>query len=144
MSSRPDTKVLLLLTLLLTACAGSPQRADQRFTALAEQIWQGEQRLRQNEPGQLTDMSPQALAQRQQQRLAWQAKLQQVNVDSLSEQNRINHAILVYRLADDIDEYRFGAHLMPLTAESGFHTNLGFLPQRTAFRTISDLSLIHI
>lgn len=138
MSSRPNTKVLLLLTILLTACAGSPQRADQRFTALAEQIWQGEQRLRQNEPGQLTDMSPQALAQRQQQRLAWQAKLQQVNVDSLSEQNRINHAILVYRLADDIDEYRFGAHLMPLTAESGFHTNLGFLPQRTAFRTISD------
>ncbi|MDX5405926.1 MAG: DUF885 domain-containing protein [Chromatiaceae bacterium] len=138
MSSRPYSNVLLLLTLLLTACAGSPQRADQRFTALAEQIWQGEQRLRQNEPGQLTDMSPQALAQRQQQRLAWQAKLQQVNVDSLSEQNRINHAILVYRLADDIDEYRFGAHLMPLTAESGFHTNLGFLPQRSAFRTISD------
>ncbi|MEW5682014.1 MAG: DUF885 domain-containing protein [Pseudomonadota bacterium] len=138
MSSRPDTKVLLLLTLLLTACAGSPQRAEQRFTALAEQIWQGEQRLRQNEPGQLTDMSPQALAQRQQQRLAWQAQLQQVNVDSLSEQNRINHAILAYRLADDIDEYRFGAHLMPLTAESGFHTNLGFLPQRTAFRSISD------
>ncbi|MEO3865095.1 DUF885 domain-containing protein [Rheinheimera fenheensis] len=138
MSSRPDTKVLLLLTLLLTACAGSPQRADERFTALAEQIWQGEQRLRQSEPGQLTDMSPQALAQRQQQRLAWQAKLQQVNVNSLSEQNRINHAILAYRLADDIDEYRFGAHLMPLTAESGFHTNLGFLPQRTAFRSISD------
>jgi uncharacterized protein (DUF885 family) len=138
MFSRPNTKVLLLLTLLLTACAGSPQRADQRFTTLAEQIWQGEQRLRQNEPGQLTDMSPQALAQRQQQRLAWQAKLQQVNVDSLSEQNRINHAILAYRLADDIDEYRFGAHLMPLTAESGFHTNLGFLPQRTAFRSISD------
>lgn len=138
MSSRPNTKVLLLLTLLLTACAGSPQRADQRFTALAEQIWQGEQRLRQNEPGQLTDMSPQALAQRQQQRLAWQAKLQQVDVASLSEQNRINHAILTYRLADDIDEYRFGAHLMPLTAESGFHTNLGFLPQRTAFRSIGD------
>ncbi len=138
MSSRPNTKVLLLLTLLLTACAGSPQRADQRFTTLAEQIWQGEQRLRQNEPGQLTDMSPQALAQRQQQRLAWQAKLQQVDVASLSEQNRINHAILTYRLADDIDEYRFGAHLMPLTAESGFHTNLGFLPQRTAFRSIGD------
>ena len=52
MSSRPDTKVLLLLTLLLTACAGSPQRAEQRCTALAEQIWQGEQRLRPNAPGQ--------------------------------------------------------------------------------------------
>lgn len=138
MPSLTYTYVLLLLTLVLTACAGSPQRADQRFERLAEQIWQGEQRLRQSEPGQLTDMSPQALAQRQQQRLAWQAQLQQVNLDSLSEQNRINHAILAYRLADDIDEYRFGAHLMPLTAESGFHTNLGFLPQRAAFRSISD------
>lgn len=124
--------------LLLSACAVNTGNQDQAFTALAEQLWQAEQKLTEPEPGKLLDMSPDALAKRQQQRLAWQAKLQQLDVAKLSEQNKINHAILSYRLADDIDEYRFGAHYMPLTAESGFHSSLGFLPQRKAFKTLQD------
>src|SRR5690606_3224545 len=105
------TKALLkfALVILLSGCATSSPRVDQRFTELAQQLWQAEQRLQQTEPGQLTDMSAEALAQRQQQRLGWQRKLEQFDVSALSEQNRINHAILSYRLADKIDEYRFGA-----------------------------------
>lgn len=134
------TKALLkfALVILLSGCAASSPRVDQRFTELAQQLWQAEQRLQQTEPGQLTDMSAEALAQRQQQRLGWQRKLEQFDVSALSEQNRINHAILSYRLADKIDEYRFGAHLMPLTSESGFHSSLGFLAQRSALRSLAD------
>lgn len=126
------------LLVLLSGCALQFNQADDKFTQLAEQLWQAEQRLQENEPGQLTDMSPAALQARYQQRLGWQAKLNQVDTAALSEQNRINHAILTYRLANEIDEYRFGAHMMPLTSESGFHTDLGFLPQRTVFRTKQD------
>ncbi len=61
-----------------------------------------------------------------------------MDVSGLSEQNQINHAILSYRLANDIDEYRFGAQMRPLTSESGFHTSLSFLPQRISFRTVAD------
>jgi uncharacterized protein (DUF885 family) len=138
-----NTNILagIVLLLLLSGCALSPQRADKAFHALAGQLWQAEQQLTDVEPGQLIDMSAEALARRQQQRLAWQAKLQQINVAALSEQNQLNHAILSYRLAGHIDEYRFGAHLMPLTAESGFHSDLGFLPQRTAFRSQKDYLL---
>uniref|UniRef100_A0A486XVL2 DUF885 domain-containing protein n=1 Tax=Rheinheimera sp. BAL341 TaxID=1708203 RepID=A0A486XVL2_9GAMM len=122
----------------LASCASLPQSSDKQFAALAQQLWQAEQQLQQPAPGQLIDMSAEAMAQRQQQRLAWQRKLQQIDVDRLSEQNQINHAILSYQLADQIDEYRFGAHLMPLTAESGFHSSLGFLPQRSSFKTGED------
>lgn len=122
----------------LTSCAVLQQQNQHPFSELAEQLWQAEQQLQKAAPGELLDMSDAALAQRQQQRLNWQQKLQQVDVKQLSEQDKINHAILSYRLANDIDEYRYQAHLMPLTAESGFHTSLGFMPQRSSFKTLAD------
>ncbi|MBU1310464.1 MAG: DUF885 domain-containing protein [Gammaproteobacteria bacterium] len=129
---------LVLLTLLLTGCAQTTQRADQNFNELASQLWRAEQQLTEAPVAGLLDMSPQALQQRQQQRLSWQARLQQVSVAGLSEQNQINHAILSYRLANEIDEYNFNAHLMPLTSEAGFHTSLGFLPQYSRFTSLDD------
>lgn len=144
MTITPTIKVLMLnigLVLMLAGCAATQQQPDAAFSELASQLWQAEQQLNKAEPGRLTDMSPEALATRNKQRLGWQKKLQQVDVTKLSEQNQINHAILSYRLADDIDEYRYGAHLMPLTSESGFHTSLGFLPQRATFRSVNDYQL---
>lgn len=144
MTITPTIKVLLLnigLVMMLAGCAATQQQPDAAFSELASQLWQAEQQLNKAEPGRLTDMSPEALATRNKQRLGWQKKLQQVDVTKLSEQNQINHAILSYRLADDIDEYRYGAHLMPLTSESGFHTSLGFLPQRATFRSVNDYQL---
>jgi uncharacterized protein (DUF885 family) len=141
MKTTVNIKSLLLAvmcTVLLSACATTAHNSDKQFTELAQQLWQAQQQLNETAPGELTDMSPQALEQRHQQRLRWQARLQQVDVKALSEQNQINHAILAYRLADQIDEYRFGAHLMPLTSESGFHTNLGFMVQRGSFKTAAD------
>lgn len=127
-----------LCTVLLSACATTAHNSDKQFTELAQHLWQAQQELNETAPGELTDMSPQALEQRHQQRLGWQARLQQVDVKALSEQNQINHAILAYRLADQIDEYRYGAHLMPLTSESGFHTNLGFMVQRGSSKKLAD------
>lgn len=144
MTTTPTTKTLMInlgLLLMLAGCAVTPEQPDNAFSELAAQLWQAEQQLDKPEPGRLTDMSPEALAMRNKQRLGWQSKLQQVDVTRLSEQNQINHAILSYRLADDIDEYRYGAYLMPLTSESGFHTSLGFLPQRATFRNVNDYQL---
>ncbi len=127
-----------LLLLLISGCATTGQNADENFSQLARQLWQAEQQLREAPAGKLQDLSAEALQLQQQQRLAWQARLQQVAVNQLSEQNQINHAILSYRLANEIDQYRFNAHLMPLTSESGFHTSLGFMPQYSRFSTLDD------
>ncbi|SNY59503.1 Uncharacterized conserved protein, DUF885 familyt [Arsukibacterium tuosuense] len=131
---------ITVLLAMLAGCAAAPLSTDpdQRFTQLAEQIWQAATRLTESEPERLPDMSPAALSARQQQRLEWQQQLSQVNVQKLSEQNQINHAILQYRLANQIDEYRFNAHLMPLTSESGFHTSVAMLLQRSGLRQSAD------
>ncbi len=136
-------RIMLTMTCLLVSlagCATGPiqKDPDQRFTQLAEQLWQAETALTASEPDRMPDMSPAALSARQQQRLNWQQQLQQVNVAQLSEQNQINHAILMYRLANDIDEYRFNAHLTPLTSESGFHTSVAMMLQRSALRQLAD------
>lgn len=135
--------MLIIATLVasLAGCVSTPEQAgaDQQFSQLAEQIWQAETRLTTTAADRLPDMSAAALSTRQQQRLEWQQQLQQVSVSQLSEQNQINHAILQYRLANHIDEYRFNAHLTPLTSESGFHTSVAMMLQRSALRQSADV-----
>ncbi|CAM5197938.1 hypothetical protein [Alishewanella longhuensis] len=114
---------LLAGAMLLAGCASkAPETVAPTFGELATQIWQAETALKTPAPGSLTDMSMAALAERQQQRLLLQQRLLAVDLAKLSEQEQIDHAILAYRLADEIDQYRFGAHFTPLTSESGFHT----------------------
>ncbi|MFN3709792.1 MAG: DUF885 domain-containing protein [Alishewanella aestuarii] len=139
MQIRAKPLSLIAAILLMAGCASkTPDAVAPGFSQLAEQIWQAETALRTPAPGTLTDMSPAALAARQQQRLALQQQLQAVDLTRLSEQDKINHAILSYRLADEIDQYQFNAHLMPLTSESGFHTSLAFSFQRSALRQVDD------
>jgi uncharacterized protein (DUF885 family) len=124
----------------LTGCVSTPEQAevDKQFSQLASNVWQGESKLTAAQPDRLPDMSPAAMGARQQQRLGWQQQLQQVNVAQLSAQNQINHAILLYRLANQIDEYQFNAHLTPLTSESGFHTSVAMLLQGSVLRQAED------
>lgn len=125
--------------ILLAGCASqSTAPTPPTFSELASQIWQAETALRTPATGTLTDMSASALAARQQQRLALQQQLLAVDLTTLNEQDKINHAILSYRLADEIDQYRFNGHLMPLTSESGFHTSLAFSFQRNNLRQAED------
>lgn len=130
---------LLAGAVLLAGCASkAPETVAPTFSELAAQIWQAETALRTPAAGSLADMSLSALAERQQQRLLLQQRLLAVDVSKLSEQEQIDHAILAYRLADEIDQYRFGAHFMPLTSESGFHTFLAMSFQRSALRQLDD------
>lgn len=130
---------LLAGAMLLAGCASkAPETVAPSFSELAANIWQAETALRTPAPGNLTDMSMTALAERQQQRLQLQQQLLAVDISTLTEQEQIDHAILAYRLANEIDQYRFSAHLMPLTSESGFHTFLAMSFQRSALRQVDD------
>ena len=133
---------LLAGAMLLAGCASkAPETVAPTFGELATQIWQAETALKTPAPGSLTDVSMAALAERQQQRLLLQQRLLAVDLAKLSEQEQIDHAILAYRLADEIDQYRFGAHFTPLTSESGFHTFLAMSFQRSALRQAEDYQL---
>lgn len=129
--------IALVLTGTLTACS-SQSAKPMDFDQFADQLWQAEKDLNNRSKTSLPDMSPSTLAAQAKQRQQWLDKLQQVDVATLTEQQQINHAILVYSLKDAIAEYQYGAHLMPLTSESGFHSDLAFMVSGTEFKTKQD------
>ncbi|RUO33700.1 DUF885 domain-containing protein [Aliidiomarina soli] len=127
--------------LMLSACAGttpSPStqsnqaqsqtqsHPDRAFTSLAQQAWDYQKEQRHPQDG-LLDISPQALAERHAQRLEFFQQLEAIDARTLSIQNRINRDMIMYSLANDIDQYEFNAHLMPLTNEFGFHSAIASL-----------------
>ncbi|MDF3126955.1 DUF885 domain-containing protein [Rheinheimera sp. 1928-s] len=125
------------IALLVTGCSSSSMQPTD-FDQFANQLWQAEKALDNRSKTSLPDMSAETLAAADQQRQQWLKKLEQVDVATLTEQQQINHAILHYSLKDAISEYKYGAHLIPLTSESGFHSSLAFMVSGTEFKTLQD------
>jgi len=130
---------LLVFCATLTACASSTMDPNQSFDALANGIWQKAEKIGRSDNDTLPDMSAESLAKANQQRQQLLAELTAVDVNTLSEQNQINHTILVYRLQNQVDEYTYGDHYMPLTAESGFHSDVIFMLSNSKFKTEQDV-----
>jgi len=132
----------LLVSLCCAAflgCAQQPVSTPADFDRFANDWWQRVEQVQPNTKSGLPDMSVAALEKAQQQRLQLLAELNQTKVSDLTEQQKINFAVLQYRLQNDIDEYRFGAHYMPLTAESGFHSDVLFMLSMSAIKSEKDL-----
>lgn len=129
--------MLFCMAFLITGCSSqSAQPID--FDQFAEQLWQAEKKLDNRSKTSLPDMSAATLAAQAKQRQQWLDKLQQIDSSALTEQQQINYAILSYSLEDALSEYQYGAHMMPLTSESGFHSALAFMVSGTEFKTKQD------
>jgi uncharacterized protein (DUF885 family) len=125
------------MSIVLTACSSQSAKPTD-FDQFANQLWQAEKALNNRSKTSLADMSAASLAAAADQRQRWLNKLEQVDIATLTEQQQINHEILRYSLKDAISEYQYGAHLIPLTAESGFHSDLAFMVSGTEFKTQQD------
>ncbi|WP_394173905.1 DUF885 domain-containing protein [Thalassotalea litorea] len=154
--------MVLTITLGLTACSSSTTtqnnhsdrssvsstkqnkaltNADQQLAKIIsdEQSYQDSLNPFQKNSDQLYyDVSPQALEAQFQQHLIFKQGLDNIDVTNLSPENRINHTILLYKLNNQIDNYRFKEHYMPLTAEAGFHAYLPYMVDRSSFKTVED------
>lgn len=111
---------------------------DAQYEALANDIFKKLQAQNSWASDRLPDMSAEALAKRATEQQAWLAQLEQVDVTALSRQNQINHRMITYRLKNEIDSYTYNEHYMPLNAEGGFHSNLGFMVRNASFRSFAD------
>ncbi|WP_417663737.1 DUF885 domain-containing protein [Pseudidiomarina donghaiensis] len=150
-----STFIAASLTLLLAGCANTApsteataaaeqnlsakQSADARYTELAKRIYQAMQENSAWGSAELPDMSAQALAAQFERQQAWLNELMAVNVEALSTQNQINHRMLTYGLKNQVDGYQFKDHYMPLNAEGGFHSSLGFMARNASFRSQQDV-----
>nr|WP_246037022.1 DUF885 domain-containing protein [Thalassotalea litorea] len=141
--------MVLAITLGLFACSSSTSTSTQKQSASdAQQLAQiisdeqsFQDRLnpfRKNSENLYYDVSPQALESQYQQQLALRDRLNNIDVTKLSSDNRINHTILLYKLNNQIDNYRYKEHYMPLTAEAGFHAYLPYMVDRSSFKTVDD------
>ena len=130
----------------LTACATTTsqqptqqnvaqQNVAEQFHQLADTIWEG---MNESSDTELTDMSPEALKARYEKQSKWLEQLDAIKLSQLSDEDKINHAMIRYSLKNRVDEYRFNAHYMPLTAEGSFHSSLAFMPSYTSFNSVED------
>lgn len=87
--------------------------------------------------GQLQDLSPQALAALDQRRQALLAQLQQIDRNTLSKSDKINAQILQDQIQNQVDQYRYHDHYMPLSAESGFHAYIASI-SKGRFNKVED------
>ncbi|MBU2222737.1 MAG: DUF885 domain-containing protein [Gammaproteobacteria bacterium] len=129
---------LVLYCSTLVACASSKVDPNKDFDVFANAIWQKAENIVRYDSEELPDMSESTLAAANQQRQQLITELAAVDVKTLSEQNQINHNILMYRLQNQVDEYTYGDRYMPLTAESGFHSDLTFMVSGSQIKTLGD------
>lgn len=86
----------------------------------------------------LPSMTPEALARRAGHDRTTLAKLQAIDRGSLSASERVSADMLARELSDAIADYEFGAYRIPITSDSGFHTDFADLPDRMPFATPKD------
>jgi uncharacterized protein (DUF885 family) len=65
-------------------------------------------------------------------------RLEAIDADALSREDRISRDILATLLADAIEEYRFRSFLIPITNRSGFHVSFPELHERVPLATVED------
>ncbi len=65
-------------------------------------------------------------------------RLHAIDRDGLDAAERINYDMFERRLSDWLTGFEFKGYLIPITAESGFHTGFARLPERVPLRTTQD------
>jgi uncharacterized protein (DUF885 family) len=140
------SKILILLSLFILV----PRLAvaqKQPLNELMEQIWQYELSIRptyatslgvHQYDDQLVDLSGDALSKQDKQMQRFLKALNQIDASELDRTSQINLLMQKRRIKNYVDEYRFNAHYLPITSESGFHSGLAGLPRTAKFNTLKD------
>ncbi|HEY7863394.1 MAG TPA: DUF885 domain-containing protein [Thermoanaerobaculia bacterium] len=66
------------------------------------------------------------------------ARLKEIDPKALSEADRVSWEMFEWRLTDAIGGYEHKTYMLPLTADSGFHTELARLPENAPLATAKD------
>jgi uncharacterized protein (DUF885 family) len=149
------TRLGAVCILFLSACGGSPSTSPassastpaDALQALLGREWEwrlndspllatsiGDHRY----DDRLPDVSAEAFAERRKRTDAFLQELRQVDRTALSSGDRINYDMFKGQLEDRRDGWAFDEHLMPLNADSGFHTEFALMPKQMVFASADD------
>ena len=145
---RRHSIVLLAMSLLALAPRLEAQQtgdAAARLHVLFDEAWQFDLRespLFATSVGQhayddqLPSVTAADLDRRTQFRRALLDRLGAIDRAALGEQDRPSYDMFERELRDAIADFEFGAHWIPITSETGFHTGFASLPRSMPFRTV--------
>lgn len=144
---RKRSGVLLGLVLLAAGPVVAEEGAAARFAALVEREWAW--RLAEfptlatsvgvhTWDDRLEDASLAAHGRRDGETAAFLAELAGIDRAALDEADRIDYDIFRRQLVERREAFRFGEHLLPLNADSGFHTSFALLHRSCPFSTPRD------
>ena len=137
---------LLILSFFSYLCSASNSHSA-KLQPLLDEIWQYNLSIRpilatsqgiHDFDNKLADMSPDALKDQDSNFRDFLKKLSFIDKTKLNRTEQISLLIQQRNLQNNIDEYRFNTHYMPLTSESSFHSSLAFLPRSSRFKTLVD------
>ncbi|HXF94949.1 MAG TPA: DUF885 domain-containing protein [Gemmatimonadales bacterium] len=145
-------RLLALMALVATAlpAPASGQAgggAPARLHALFDEAWQFELRedpLFATDVGdhryddRLPSVSREDEARRAQARRAFLARLGTIDRSGLSAEDRVSYDLFRRQLRDRIAEFEFGAYVLTLTADYGFHMAFADLPNRVPLARVGD------
>jgi uncharacterized protein (DUF885 family) len=135
---------LLILSLLSYICSAT---GSAKLQPLLDEIWQHNLSISpifatsqgvHDFDNKLADISPDALLNQDSQFREFLKKLSLIDKSELNRTEQISLLIQQRNLQNNIDEYSFNTHYMPLTSESSFHSSLAFLPRSSRFNTVID------
>jgi len=140
--------LLLAAGLAVPAPSGADDpEAARRFAALVDREWAW--RLAEfptlatavgvhDYDDRLEDASLAAYERRDAETAAFVAELEAIDRAALAEGDRVDYDIFRRQLVERRDAFRFGDHLLPLNADSGFHTSFALLHRSCPFATPRD------
>jgi uncharacterized protein (DUF885 family) len=141
------TLLWVLFLILFTTPRLSAGPAADEFAALVDEMWQyrleqeplfatsvGEHRYNHLLPS----VSQADSARRNAAQIAFLKRLDQIERDKLSTGDRNSFDILRRQITEDLAEFDFGSHLMPITQRTGFHIGFPELPKEVPLGTLAD------
>ena len=136
---RFPTLVATVLLAATSARAATGEDAKSRLDVIIAEAWEGSlaaDPLLATSVGdhryddRLPDVSPAALEAQAQRKRAWRLGLRGIDRSVLGTADRINLDLLALRLGDAIRAFELGSQRLPITSDSGFHTELARLPEQ--------------
>lgn len=129
------------------AATADAASAEQVFASLVEDYWafqlqenpllasrQGHTERNRELPG----VAPQDHLRRQQQEQTFLQRLRALDRQRLGAESLLNLQILEFILRHDVELAKYRDWRMPLLSDSGFHTDINFLPRSVRFRSLQD------
>ncbi len=139
--------IVCLVLLSLAACSSDTVDPARELHRIFQDEWEfrlGEDPLFATSVGvhDFNDRLPEVSEAAEQRRARFlerlQVRLDQIDRGRLSREDQINLDIFRIQLDSRITSFRHRSHLIPILADSGFHTNFARLPENVPLRTVQD------